>query len=49
MIVSILVSIERNSEIVGLALNPEDAYSLEKEDKELFTWELKMVIQLEMI
>ena len=33
MIDSILVSIERNSEIVGLALNPQDAYSLEKEDK----------------
>ena len=33
MIDSILVSIERNSDIVGLALNPQDAYSLEKEDK----------------
>ena len=33
MIDSIIVSIERNSEIVGLALNPQDAYSLEKEDK----------------
>ena len=33
MIDSILVSIKRNSEIVGLALNPQDAYSLEKEDK----------------
>ena len=34
MIDSVLVSIERNSDIVGLALNPEDAYSLESEDKE---------------
>ena len=33
MIDSVLVSIERNSDIVGLALNPEDAYSLESEDK----------------
>jgi membrane dipeptidase len=33
MIDSILVSIKRNSKIVGLALNPQDAYSLEKEDK----------------
>ena len=33
MIDSILVSIERNSEIVGLALNPQDAYFLEKENK----------------
>ena len=33
MIDSILVSVERNSEIVGLALNPQDAYSLEKQDK----------------
>ena len=33
MIDSILVSIERNSEIVGLALNPDDAYFLEKENK----------------
>ena len=33
MIDSILVSIERNSEIVGLALNPHDAYFLEKENK----------------
>ena len=33
MIDSILVSIKRNSEIVWLALNPQDAYSLEKEDK----------------
>ena len=30
MIDSILVSIKRNSKIVGLAVNPEDAYSLEK-------------------
>ena len=33
MIDSILVSIERNSDKVGLALNPQDAYSLEKEGK----------------
>ncbi|MEK9612842.1 MAG: dipeptidase [Flavobacteriaceae bacterium] len=33
MIDSILVSIDRNSDIVGLALNPLDAYSLEKEEK----------------
>ena len=33
MIDSILVSIERNSDIVGLALNPEDAYNLEKQYK----------------
>ena len=33
MIDSILVSIKRNSDKVGLALNPQDAYSLEKEGK----------------
>ena len=33
MIDSILVSIERNSDNVGLAINPQDAYSLEKEGK----------------
>ena len=33
MIDSILVSIKRNSKIVGLAVNPEDAYSLEKNGK----------------
>ena len=33
MIDSVLVSIERNSDLVGLAVNPEDAYALEKEGK----------------
>ena len=33
MIDSILSSIQQNSNVVGLALNPEDAYSLEKEGK----------------
>ena len=33
MIDSILSSIKQNSDVVGLALNPEDAYSLEKEGK----------------
>ncbi|NAS13028.1 dipeptidase [Poritiphilus flavus] len=33
MIDSVITSTERNSDIVGLALNPEDAYSLEKEGK----------------
>ena len=33
MIDSILVSIEKNADNVGLALNPEDAYKLEKEGK----------------
>jgi len=33
MIDSILSSIQQNSDIVGLALNPEDAYSLEKQGK----------------
>lgn len=33
MIDSIRVSAERNSDIVGLALNPDDAYELEKEGK----------------
>ncbi len=33
MIDSILSSIQQNSDDVGLALNPEDAYSLEKEGK----------------
>ena len=33
MIDSVLTSIERNSDAVGLALNPEDAYVLEKQDK----------------
>ncbi|MDC2996704.1 dipeptidase [Flavobacteriaceae bacterium] len=33
MIDSILSSIQQNSDVVGLALNPEDAYSLEKEGK----------------
>ena len=33
MIDSVVASTERNSDIVGLALNPEDAYVLEKEGK----------------
>ena len=33
MIDSILSSIQQNSDVVGLALNPEDAYFLEKEGK----------------
>ena len=33
MIDSVLTSIERNSDIVGLAINPDDAYRLEKEGK----------------
>ena len=33
MIDSIVTSTERNSDLVGLALNPEDAYSLENEGK----------------
>lgn len=33
MIDSITVSTQRNSDIVGLALNPDDAYALEKEGK----------------
>jgi membrane dipeptidase len=33
MIDSIVTSAERNSDLVGLALNPEDAYSLENEGK----------------
>ncbi len=33
MIDSILSSIQQNSDVVGLALNPEDAYSLEKRGK----------------
>lgn len=33
MIDSILSSIKQNSDVVGLALNPEDAYSLEKQGK----------------
>ena len=33
MIDSIVVSTKRNADIVGLALNPEDAYTLEKEGK----------------
>ncbi|MEO0555786.1 MAG: dipeptidase [Bacteroidota bacterium] len=33
MIDSIVTSTERNSDIVGLALNPDDAYNLEKEGK----------------
>ncbi|MBL30740.1 MAG: membrane dipeptidase [Flavobacteriaceae bacterium] len=33
MIDSVITSTKRNSDIVGLALNPEDAYSLEKEGK----------------
>jgi len=33
MIDSIVVSTQRNAEVVGLALNPEDAYALEKEGK----------------
>jgi len=33
MIDSIITSTERNSDIVGLALNPQDAYDLEKEGK----------------
>ena len=33
MIDSILSSIQQNSDVVGLALNPEDAYSLEKQGK----------------
>ena len=33
MIDSILSSIQQNSDVVGLALNPEDAYSLQKEGK----------------
>ncbi len=33
MIDSVIASTNRNSDMVGLALNPEDAYSLEKEGK----------------
>ncbi|MEM9647995.1 MAG: dipeptidase [Bacteroidota bacterium] len=33
MIDSVIASTQRNSDIVGLALNPEDAYALEKEGK----------------
>ena len=33
MIDSVIASTERNSDAVGLALNPDDAYSLEKEGK----------------
>ncbi|MEM7381036.1 MAG: dipeptidase, partial [Bacteroidota bacterium] len=33
MIDSVITSTERNSDIVGLALNPDDAYALEKEGK----------------
>lgn len=33
MIDSIVASTKRNSDVVGLALNPEDAYALEKEGK----------------
>ena len=33
MIDSVITSTERNSDIVGLALNPDDAYTLEKEGK----------------
>ena len=33
MIDSVIASTERNSDLVGLALNPEDAYALEKEGK----------------
>ncbi|MEM7486073.1 MAG: dipeptidase [Bacteroidota bacterium] len=33
MIDSVVASTERNSDVVGLALNPDDAYTLEKEGK----------------
>ena len=33
MIDSVIASTERNSDIVGLAMNPDDAYALEKEGK----------------
>lgn len=33
MLDSVIASTQRNSDIVGLALNPEDAYTLEKEGK----------------
>ena len=33
MIDSVIASTERNSDVVGLALNPDDAYALEKEGK----------------
>lgn len=33
MIDSVIASTERNSDVVGLAINPEDAYALEKEGK----------------
>ena len=33
MIDSVLISVQRNSDDVGLALNPQDAYTLEKEGK----------------
>ncbi|MEM9362501.1 MAG: dipeptidase [Bacteroidota bacterium] len=33
MIDSVIASTERNSDVVGLALNPDDAYTLEKEGK----------------
>ncbi|WP_350286287.1 dipeptidase [uncultured Croceitalea sp.] len=33
MIDSVVASTERNSDVVGLALNPDDAYNLEKEGK----------------
>ena len=46
MIDSIITSTERNSDIVGLALNPKDAYELEKEGKEQSILVLKMCIQL---
>ena len=33
MIDSVAASVEKNSDVVGLALNPDDAYTLEKEGK----------------
>lgn len=33
MIDSVIISTERNSDVVGLAINPEDAYTLEKAGK----------------
>ena len=49
MIDSVLISVQRNSDDVGLALNPQDAYTLEKEGKLRFILMLKMDILLAMI
>lgn len=41
MIDSIVTSTKRNSDLVGLALDPEDAYSLENEGKRAIYIEIK--------